>query len=363
MAVPDKVRRQAEQADLQHKALYGKEDAPPEDAVPTDAELGLAEGAEQDADADAKPKEGEAKDDGVAAQPVAPPDNAAQPPEADDANGDTWRSRYQSLQGKYNSEVPQYQQRLHYFQQRVDQLEQMVHSLQQQGGSPPEPQRGLNGTSSITPKDIEDYGEDFIDVVRRVAQDMARSEAAKVRNEVGTLANQVNGVTTAVTQTARERMYGILERRVPDWNTLNHDPGFNAWIGERDPFTGVVRKTLLNDAYTRNDGDRVAAFFESYLRETAAVAAQPPAQTPDQRPASQTPPGSTSQRRVTLDTMAEPGADAGTVGQPREKRVWTKADVANLYRRKAERRISDQEFQALERDLMVAQTDGRYMVQ
>ncbi len=55
-----------------------------------------------------------------------------------------------------------------------------------------------------------------------------------------------------------------LKSAVPDWEVINVDPAFVAWLDEPDESSGELRTVLIHRAATENDIARVAAFFNDF---------------------------------------------------------------------------------------------------
>jgi len=54
---------------------------------------------------------------------------------------------------------------------------------------------------------------------------------------------------------------------VPDWETINKNPGFLKWLQGIDPLNNRPRQDLLNEAQDRSDANRVAEFIKTWQRE------------------------------------------------------------------------------------------------
>jgi len=121
----------------------------------------------------------------------------------------------------------------------------------------------------------------------------------------------------------------------PNWETLNEDPGFNAWLTQVDPAAGVTLSSLLKDAHAKFDADRAVLFFKSYEREVAAAARPAPA--------------------------TAPGSHRPPAPQPRVERTFTGAQIDQFYHdlRIGRYRGREAEATAFEQEIMNAQRAGR----
>jgi hypothetical protein len=118
---------------------------------------------------------------------------------------------------------------------------------------------------------------------------------------------------------ARTTYYAELAKEVADWQTINNDPKFEAWLDGIEPLTGLKRAAILGDAFQAMDHRRTVAIFKSFQQETGASA-----------PAVPTPPEPPKE-----DLMAEvsPG-NSRAVTEPSletDKKVWTTAEMSEFY--------------------------------
>ena len=203
---------------------------------------------------------------------------------------------------------------------------------------------------AVTKQDIEDFGQDMIDLITKVSRNVAAAHfeqmAGKYDSRISELQKTVQGTSEIATNTAAKTFDEALTKRVPNWETVNVDPLFIAWLDETDEFTGAKRMALLQDAYAKMDVVRTAKFFEAFLKETA-------------KPAEQTPPPAPTADVMKLVTPGKSRSAAPT--QPTgEVKIWSGADVQKLYSDQRTGKITAEEFQRLERDLFKAQRENRF---
>lgn len=245
------------------------------------AELPRAIQAELD-EADRLMKNAEAPDPGNTPEPdPTPPSPAPQPvpasqdpaPVVADPEGDAYRRRYETLQGKYNAEVPRLQQQLREVSGGYVQLQQELQRLKERPAAPPaKPEPDL-----VTSRDEEKFGSDLIDMARRVAQEELRAvqqRFASVEAAVGRLApkvERVNQVEQNVEAARVSAFYGELKREVPDYEAVNADQRWLAWLAEFDPIAGKTRQACLDEAAASFDSVRVAAMFKAFRASVPAA--------------------------------------------------------------------------------------------
>jgi cell division septum initiation protein DivIVA len=215
--------------------------------------------------------------------------------------------------------------------------------------TPPE----LQAQSLITPQEMSDYGEEFLNVVGKKAREIAGAEISQLKQQIEQLSRGMQTTTQMTIAQARDTMLKELDENLPAWRDLNTDPNFIAWLRLPDAFSGAIRHDLLKDAYDQNNTARVSAFFQGFLAEEAAVApANAPPATPRAAPA----------QRVPLETFAAPGRAKSAAAQaPAEKPIITRAQVTAFYADVAagKYRGREQEKNRLEAEIFSATNEGR----
>ena len=207
-----------------------------------------------------------------------------QPAAAGEGDGeDTWKHKYDVLQGKYDKEILNLQKQTQRQNQVIQDQADMINGLLKQveahkTGQGSEEGAGTAGapagmipssTGNLNPEDYEGYGQEIVDLV-------SRFNALEARN--AELERGQKTTAKAVSQTAEEAMWSYLDKQVTDWETINKDPAFLNWLAQNDPLTGVQRQRLLDAALTNFDGARVASFFTLFKGGNGA--AQPGGETP-----------------------------------------------------------------------------------
>jgi hypothetical protein len=276
-----------------------------------------------------------------------------------------WERQFKSLQGRFDQQRDAVTQ----MGNRLQQLESENTTLRAVARPPPDPNNPP--VSLLTEQEIADYGPDFIDVVRRAvkeATDPLFAEINGLRGQVGTMQNET-------TNAFMSRMNSTLSAAVPNWEALNKDQKFIQWSQLPDVFSGAIRRQLMQDAWNSGDPNRLVAFFRAYLAEEAATDPQvagaprqpemrtvvtPTPATFAQVSASPLHPGSP---QLALSDLAAPGRAHSAAGQPAEKPVYSPQDITRFYTDMAAGRWRgrEQQAQAIEADIMVAQREGRIL--
>lgn len=291
------------------------------------------------------------------AQPAPQPEGqeppvAAAPPAPAPAAPNEWEQRYRTLDGKYRAEVPRLHQELKDLKALVDELKKPAAPA----APPPQETPRAEKKRLVTEKDAETFGPDLLDLIKRQAQEIAdelvatrestlRQDLQKLAAENEALRTQVVDVTKTQTASSQDQYLGKLAALVPDWETVNANPEFLAWLSETDPLSGLTRQAYLDHAYQTLDVHRTATLFTTW-KSLKAPAAAPvtPAPTQD-TPQRQVTPGKT---RVAPAPVADPG-----------QRIWTVAEIEKFYADARTGRLKPDELKRTEAEIDLAVSTGR----
>ena len=263
-----------------------------------------------------------------------------------DAN---WQQKYKTLQGMYNAEVPQLKQMVQDQGAKINQFEQLIATINQQKQQPQAPQQPA---SLLSEKDVEEYGES-IDIMRKVTKEETGNllgEVASLKQQIAQMTQntvpQVQQLASQVGNTQEQLFWSNLASRVPDWQQINEDQDFQTWLLETDPLTGQARQAYLEDAQSRYDVERVAAFFTTWSDLNGNRSAQ------------QVKPTNQAELQQQVAPKKSRSAGAAPTGS---KPSYSTADIAAFYDdiRKGKFKGRDDERAKIERDIFAAQAEGR----
>jgi len=261
-------------------------------------------------------------------EPAAPAPAATQttPPAQASTEGDEkWEARFKTLSGKYNAEVPRLHAAIKERESKLNSLTEEVEALKAKLTTPRE--------SLVKPEEVSEFGEPLVDLMRRAAREELQAKDAEV-SELKRKLEQVVGTTNANVEVS---FYDQLAMKVPDWQTLNDDPEFHAWLGEVDELTGYQRQDILSQAEGKRDADRVARFFNAFKKVQQDKSA-----------------ASVS----SLEAQVAPEATR-TPEAPRGKKLWTRAEIADFYARDRRGEYSDADAAAIDAEIQLAIREQR----
>lgn len=242
MSLPRQVERQLREAEEMEKQLaaeLGQGGVPPDPEAPA-------------ADPEATPPAADANPD----QPIAPP-----------APAEDWQQKYNTLRGMYNAEVP----RLH---DQVKQLTTQMQALTEQLNAKPAATPAPEPQTLVTDKDVETFGKDLIDLQRRVTAEVTaqlRSEMDAITRENETLKAQVAQTGTRIGEMTFEQR---LHRALPDFDQINVDPRWVAWLDEVDPILRSPRRTVAQTAFDEGDVDAIVHYVNLFKQVTGTAGKQ-----------------------------------------------------------------------------------------
>jgi hypothetical protein len=206
----------------------------------------------------------------------------------------------------------------------------------------------------VTDKDVEAFGGDLIDLVKRQAQEVIQAAARDMEGrlatkdaEIAKLREQLGGVAEQTKAVTQNTYLSELTKLVPDWETVNTNQGFLDWLAQIDPLTGLQRQTYLDDAFGKLDVRRTAEIFSAYraltgARPQSSSAAPPPELQRQVQPAS------------SQSAPAASGADSGS-------KIWSVNEIDQFYRDVARGVYTgrDRDRQRLNTEIDLAISQGR----
>ena len=313
-ALPPSVQRQLDEATALEAQLYGP--APTPAVVNTD----VPQPAETPQPAPAEPA------------PVEQP--APQPEE------ETFRQRYNVLQHKYNAEVPRLHAQLREAVANITQLTAEVQRLQQATAQQP----------TSVPQDEEDterFGEDLMAAIDRrataLAQQMLQSRDGEITQYIRSLEAKLENVGERVVQTDQERFYAALAQRVPQWESINGNQAWLAWLSEVDPVYGQPRQAALDAAANALDANRVAAIFNAFNGLTSK---------PVDAKAKET-------ARKQLERQIAPQPASASAPSQAAGEHWTQADYERAYDPRIHRQVGPEKAAQMMAEADKALAEGR----
>ena len=209
-----------------------------------------------------------------------------QPPTPD------WEHKFSVLQGKYNAELPRLNQDLHNLRDQINRLQEENTGLKK------EPDKPVERPDFTEVR--EDLGDGAADAFAK------QQETIDKQNQLIDEMRQSMAQIGQNTQQSSEQMfYSTLKTLVPEWETLNKDPKFSAWLGETEIYSGKTRQQLLNEAASILDVNRTASFFIEWNKLT-------------------------TKKKSGIEKQVTPRTNQSST-QQEVKKIWTPVEIKSFY--------------------------------
>ena len=269
-------------------------------------------------------------------EPAPTQDAPAPVAEADDPA--KWESRYKHLEGKYRAEVPRLHNEIKELRSAIEQMQKAQAEAPTTPTRAPEPAKSL-----ITEQDVDAFGEDLIDLQRRVVKEMI---AGDVQRELDKMRKENEALRGQFTKVQGNAFEVRLRQSIPDFDVVNQDPQWIAWLDEVDPLLRAPRRVVAQQAWNAEDVAAVKAYIDMYKQSVS----------PSTKPAA-------SQRQAELKRQVQPtkatnsGSGPNTAGVKR----YTTQEADEAFKQVQKLMISGRqsEAEALENEISAAYIEGR----
>lgn len=291
----------------------------------------------------ADPKVEEVQEEPQGKQEEAQEEEAVEEPKVDEE--ETYRKRFESLQGKYNAEVP----RLH---GELKQLKEMVFQRLGEVAKPdePKPEAKTDPYKDKIEKYREEYGEDLLEMART----LARIEfEERLGDKLKPVQEQVASVEETQIKAAQSNFMSHLDSQVKgDWRGLLYGEGeaTAAFLASPDP-SGLYTMGDLIEAYSEKwDADKLVKLLNNHFE----------AITPKEEPPKVEPPAQPKKPNPAKEALVAPSRQTPhNTPAAEDKRVWTRETMAEFQKLDRQGKYSPEESQALWADLLSAAGENR----
>ena len=324
MALPKQVQQRMDEVEAIEKQLKGDTAAPDESTETTSVEKVVEAPVEQEA------------------QPILEETTVSEvveleeAPKVPDEDAAVWKQKYKTLQGMYDKEVPNLHSKV---KEMSSQLQELQTSMEAKEAVVKQAEK------LVTDDDVKNFGEDLIEVQRKVAREVAaefqtdldamKLENDALRKQLGTTDNKV----------AESSFQNRLHRLVPDFDRLNDDPKWVAWLDEVDPVLRGPRRKVAQEAFATGDADGVAHYVDLYRSgQVEPTPAEEPKQTQE------------------LERQIQPSRTAASATTTSNKgKNYTNSDVSKMFKKAATLNSAGKydEANKLEAEIDAAYMEGR----
>ena len=259
MALPKQVQAQLDEVEELEKTLAAQNAPPPEPAEEaTPEEEKLETEAEVTSEAEEAPEPEE----------VTPADTSPTDVE------DDFKQKYSTLQGKYSAEVPRLHQQV---RDLTTELEQIRKDLDAKKAEPTKPKEKV---SLVTDADRAEFGEELLDVQRRVAKEVSQEYEDRLEKQDAVINSLQDKLADTGNQVGEMGFSQRLTNLVPDFPQIDKDERWVAWLNEHDPMLRGPRRVQAQQAFDSGDAEAIAHYVGLWRETFAApsVPATPPNQ-------------------------------------------------------------------------------------
>lgn len=252
---------------------------------------------------------------------------------------DDFKQKYNTLRGKYDAEVPRLHQQLRELTTRLDELQK------EKDAKPAEPTKAKEKVSYVTDEDRAEFGEELIDVQRRVAKEVAQDYEERFEQQEAIIRELQNQLKKTGNEVGEMNFAQRLNKLVPDFQEIDADPRWVAWLNEVDPIIRDQRRVLAQKAFNEGDAEAVAHYV-SLFKQTIATPEEP----------------ERAQRQAELEKQVTPNRSANTSKAPSTgAKLYTERDVQAAWQkvRTLNQRGDHAGAEKLEAELTAAYLEGR----
>ena len=243
MALPKQVQAQLAEVEAYEKALEAQQN-PDQDALDTETEV-VAEIEEAPVPKEAKP---------------------ADTPLTDVE--DDFKQKYSTLRGKYDAEVPRLHQQV---RDLSGELEQIRKDLTADKVEPTPPKEKV---SLVTDADRAEFGEELLDVQRRVAKEVSQEYEGRLEKQDAVIQALQGKLADTGNQVGEMDFNQRLRNLVPDFSSIDNDERWVAWLNEHDPMLRGPRRVQAQQAFDAGDADAIAHYVGLW-KATFATPSEP----------------------------------------------------------------------------------------
>lgn len=259
----------------------------------------------------------------------------ALPPAPTKTEEDSFKVKYQVLQGKYNAEVPRLIAEVKSLKTTLQESNTKVQELIATKPAPQPSEATAKSIQALT----EEHGESFVSNLRNLFLTELEHAKGELVGEINKVKDFTKGVESSSKKTREDSFFERLVEAVPDWESMNIDPEFLSWLGTKEKFSGMTYQDALNVAYADLDSRKVIGLFKAYETE--------------KKPSSRT---------NELDVHITPGTQTqAPTTQKTQINLLTQMDIQSFYNdvREGKYRGRDDDFKRKEAEIFAAYSEGR----
>ena len=255
---------------------------------------------------------------------------------------DDFKQKYSTLRGKYDAEVP----RLH--QQVREMTEELATFRKEMAAIQAEPTKPKEKVSLVTDADRAEFGEELLDVQRRVAREVSQDYEGRLEQQDAVIQKLEEKLQQTGNQVGEVGFSQRLNQAVPDFPQIDNDERWVSWLNEHDPMLRGPRRVQAQQAFDAGDVEAIAHYV-SLWKETLAA------------------PKAAKSNQAELEKQVAPNRSANSVrtqSTTQNSKIYSPKDADKAWNKVRTLNTRGQyvEAEKLEADLTVAYMEGRVRV-
>ena len=307
MALPKQVQKQLKEVEALEKALQAQSD-PNKAEVVEDSNVKeiksketKAKKVKQDTET-VEPTEAELKTEPTEVKPADTSPTGVE---------DDFKQKYNTLRGKYDAEVPRLHQQL---KQLTDELGSIRKEVTAKKEAPTKPKEKV---SLVTDADREEFGEDLLNVQRKVAQEVSQEYESRFEQQEKIIRDLQDKVAGTDKQVGEVGFSQRLVNLVPDFAQVDNDERWVAWLNEHDPMLRAPRRVQAQAAFDSGDAEAIADYIKLWKSTLAETPDEP------EKPV----------RQAELEKQVAPNRSANSVKTPTNQngKYYSTRDMDNAW--------------------------------
>ena len=211
-----------------------------------------------------------------------------------------------------------------------------------------EPTKSKEKVSLVTDADRAEFGEDLLDVQRRVAREVSEEYSDRLGQQDAVIQKLEEKLQQTGNQVGEVNFSQRLAQLVPDFAQIDSDERWIAWLDEHDPMLRGPRKAQAQQAFNAGDVEAVAHYVGLWKETLAAPTAAKPNQAELEK--------QVAPNRSATSVRTQSTTQNSKIYSPKDAdRAWSKVRTLNTRGQYAE-------AEKLEADLTAAYMEGRVRV-
>ena len=254
---------------------------------------------------------------------------------------DEFEQKYKTLRGKYDAEVPRLHQQVRDLNGKLDELAKSMEA------KPEPPTKSKEKVSYVTDADRAEFGEELIDVQRRVAQEVSQEYTERMEQQDAVIQKLQDQLAKTGNDVGEMSFTQRLHSVVPDFAEIDNDERWVAWLNEHDPMLRGPRRDQAAAAFQAGDAEAVLHYVNLFKESIA-----------------QPEPAPRDQRQSELEKQVAPNRSANSVrtqSANQNSKLYSSKEVDNAWTKvralNTKGKYADAE--KLEAELTAAYMEGR----